>query len=129
MAEVTLAVRCDDDEAHWVLGTTSRREARACVARERGTRRWTVRAVPGAVQSISGAECAAANHPPERCMCWRRREDWYQRCAPTDPGARVAWRIEPSAAVRCWRALRALSSRVTGRGQRSSACAGRAAAS
>ena len=124
MVEVTLAVRREDDDARWVLGTTSRREARGCVARERGTRRWTMRAVPSTVQSISGAECAAADHPPERCMCWRRHEDWYQRCAPTDPGARLAWWVEPSAVIRYWRALRSL---VTGRRQCSSARADRVA--
>jgi len=116
MAELTLAVR-RGDEAQWVLGTASRREARVCAAREISAPGWTLRVVAATVRPISRAQCAASGHPAEHCVCWCRGEDWYQLCEPVDPGACVAWRIEPRAAVRRWRALRGLRARI-GRARR-----------
>lgn len=111
MTELTLAVRRGDD-AQWVLGAASRREARACAARATSALRWTLSVVQTAVRPISRVECAANDHPAEQCMCWRRGEDWYQRCTPTDPGALVAWRVQPRASVRRWRALKQLPARL-----------------
>lgn len=116
MPEPTLAVRRGDN-AQWVLGTASRREARTCAAREISAPRWTLRVVAATVRPISRAQCAANDHPAEHCVCWCRGEDWYQLCTPVDPDARVAWRIEPRPAARGWRALRELPARIS-RGQR-----------
>jgi len=114
MTELTLAVRRGDD-AQWVLGTASRRKARACAAHATSAPGWTLCAVATAVRPISRAECAANDHPAEQCMCWRRGEDWYQRCTLAEPGALIAWRVQPRAAVRRWRALRQLPGRLPGR--------------
>lgn len=79
-----------DVEACWVIGG-SRRQARAaagCVAAG-----WTLTVTAHAVRSLR-AWCAAAGHPPDRCVCWRRGEDWYEPCAVGTPGAITAWRVD-----------------------------------
>ncbi|MCA1701116.1 MAG: hypothetical protein LC790_20335, partial [Actinobacteria bacterium] len=68
-----------------------------------------------ALLPVTRAQCAASSHPAERCVCWRPGEDWYDRCAPGAPGSVAAWRVEPRAAVRCWRALQNLAARVVAR--------------
>jgi hypothetical protein len=101
MAEITQLAAGRSNDVRWVLATCARRDARARVAHDSATRGWTLRVAAAAFRPLTRSQCAASGQPAERCVCWRAGEDWYDRCAPEDPDAVAAWRVEPRAAVRC----------------------------